>query len=267
MGIDLKGFHAFITGGSSGFGFEMAKTLLAHNATVAIAARGGDKLEKAYSALKEISADVYRVDMDVRDLGSVASAADWVAKNFERVDMLVNNAGIGMRGANTGSRDAPTPFYEIPVDAFRNIVETNFIGYFYVARAIVPLILKSGGGRVVNVSTGLRTMTARGQLPYGPARAAAEAMSVILTDELKGKNTTVNVLLPGGASNTGFVPEDERGRFDLSALLPASILNEAILFLSSGLAKGMTGERIIGREFDEWLEKKGLKSEWEHLKM
>ena len=261
MDINLQGFHAFITGGSSGFGFEMSKTLLSHGATVAIAARGGEKLDNAYAELKAEGFDVYKQEMDVRNADSVAAAAQRIAADWPRLDMLVNNAGIGMAGANKGTRESPTPFYEIELDAFYDIVNTNFIGYFHVARAFVPLILRSGGGRVVTVSTGIATMTAAGQLPYGPARAGAEAMSVIMSKQLEEKNITVNVLLPGGASNTGFAKAGEaygRVRLEPRDLLPASIMNEAILFLASDKAAGMTGERIIAKDFHEWLAEKGL---------
>ena len=255
--VDLKGFHAVITGGSSGFGFEMAKTLASCGATVAIAARGGEKLDAAYKALLDEGADAVALEMDVRDEGAVAAAAEKISARWERLDMLVNNAGIGM-GAINKDRGKPTPFYEIRPQDFYDVVETNFIGYFLVARAFVPMMLRCGGGRVVNVSTSLRTMTAPGQFAYGPARAGAEAMSAIMTEELKPHNITVNILLPGGASNTGFVPPALRKDAESRGLLPASILNEPILFLASEKAVGMTGERIIGKEFRQWLREKGF---------
>jgi len=255
---DLKGFHAVITGGSSGFGFEMAKTLLSHGATVAIAARPGEKMDRAYGALKSEGFDVVALEIDVRDNDSVTAAADIISKKWDRLDMLVNNAGIGMRSANKKFPKELIPFFEIPVEAFYDVVGTNFIGYFLVSRAFVPLMLRNGGGRVVNVSTGIATMTAQGQLPYGPARAGAEAMSVIMSGEMKDYNITVNVLLPGGASATGFMTDEERAHYKERGLLPASILNEPILFLASGKAAGMTGERIIGKEFHKWLAEKGL---------
>jgi gluconate 5-dehydrogenase len=258
MKIDLKGFHAFITGGSSGFGFEMAKTLLNCGATVAIAARGGGKLDNALAALKEVSADVCALGMDVRDEGSVIEAAGWIKANWPRLDMLVNNAGIGNVGINKGTREDPTPFFEVDTDAFMNIVQTNFIGYFHVAKAVVPLMIPGGGGRVITVSTSIRTMSAPGQLPYGPARAGAEAMSVIMSDELKKYDITVNVLLPGGASATGLGGGNASSNFAPGTLLPATILNDPILFLASDKAKGMTNERIIGKEFREWLNEKGI---------
>jgi len=249
MNDDLKGFHAVITGGSSGLGFEMAKALLSQGAVVAIAARGGEKLDMAYAKLKADGFNVHALEMDVRREGSVAAAADWVAANWERLDMLVNNAGIGMSAADKGFATTPSPFFKIQPKAFYDIVETNFIGYFLVARAFVPLMLRHGGGRIVNVSTSIPTMTARGQLPYGPARAGAEAMSVIMSEDLKDFNITVNVLLPGGPADTGFVTDELRAHFKSRGLLPADVMNGAILFLASDKAKGMTGERIIAKDF------------------
>ena len=257
MDLNLKGYNAFITGGSSGFGFEMARALGSHGATVAIAARAGEKLDNAYQTLKDEGLDVYALPMDVRSDESVTAAAKWLDENWGKLDLLVNNAGIGMDAANKGFHRTQ-PFNELDLEGFYNIVNTNFVGYYLVARAFIPIMLKQGKGRVVNVSTSLTTMVARGQLPYGPARAAAEAMSTILSNELKDQGIMVNILLPGGAANTGFVPKEMRDAGLTRNLLPATILNEPILFLASEKAEGMTGERIIAKEFDQWLAEKGI---------
>ena len=258
MDYNLSGFHAVITGGSFGLGFEMSKALLSHGATVAIASRRGDRLNNAYDKLKAEGFDVYALEMDVRSEDSVGAAAEWVAGNWDRLDMFVNNAGLGMTDINKDQTVRPVPFFEIQPKAFYDIVETNFIGYFLAARAFVPLMIRHGGGRLVNVSTGITTMTARGMLPYGPARAGAEAMSVIMTEEMKDYNVMVNVLLPGGPADTGFVTDEIREHFERIGLLPADIMNEAILFLASDKAAGMTGERINAKEFHEWLTEKGI---------
>ena len=78
-------------------------------------------------------------------------------------------------------------------------------------------------------------------------------------EELKDYNITVNILLPGGAADTGFVPKELRGFFENRGLLPASVMNDAILFLASDRAAGITGERIIAKDFHLWLEEKGIK--------
>jgi gluconate 5-dehydrogenase len=257
MNIDLKRFHAVITGGSNGLGFEMSKALLSHGATVAIAARKGERLSKAYEALKSEGFDVHALEMDVRSVDSVDLAAKWIAENWERLDMLVNNAGLSMsRIGNTQAID-PIPFFEIQPDAFYDMIETNLIGYFLAARAFVPLMIKSGGGRLVNVATGAMTMVMRGMLPYGPSRAGSEAMSVIMSKELEEYKIWVNSLAPGGPVDTGFVTDEIRAR-STTRLLPPDIMNEAILFLASDKSAGITGDKITATEFHKWLEDKGI---------
>jgi gluconate 5-dehydrogenase len=258
MEVNLKDFHAVITGGSSGLGFEMARALASRGATVAIAARPGEKLSGACAALSAEGFDVHALPMDVREESSVNSAAAWVEEKWGRLDMLVNNAGIGMSAADAGFATEPLAFWKIPPDAFYDIVETNFIGYFLAARAFAPIMIRRGGGRLVNVSTSIPTMTARGQLPYGPARAGAEAMSKIMAGQLKDFGVTVNVILPGGATDTGFIPEQLREVFKSRGLLKPDILNEVILFLASPKAKDIHDERIIGKEFPQWLKDKGF---------
>ena len=258
MNIDLKGFFAVITGGSNGLGFEMSRALMSCGATVAIAARKGERLSKAYETLKGEGLDVHALEMDVRSVESVGAAADWVTRNWGRLDMLVNNAGLSMSRVRANHVDNPMPFFEIEPDAFYDMIETNFIGYFLAARAFVPIMVKQGGGRLVNVSTGAATMVAQGMLPYGPSRAGADAMSTILSKELEAYNITVNLLAPGGPSDTGFVTDEIRARYNAIGLLPASIMNEAIVFLASDKAKGVNGEKIIARQFDEWLSEKGI---------
>ena len=258
MNLDLNGFKAVITGGSSGLGLEMSKALASHGAAVAIAARAGEKLDKAYAALAGEGYDVHALAMDVRSESSVNAAAAWVGENWGRLDMLVNNAGISLAAAGVDLREGPKPFYEIPPAAFYDIVETNFIGYFLVARAFVPIMLRQGSGRLVNVSTSIRTMTAKGQVPYGPSRAGAEAMVRIITDELKDSGIMVNVILPGGRTFTGLMPDYMRILPKSPDTLDPDILNEVILFLASPKADGMYGERIIGNEFHKWLEDKGI---------
>lgn len=107
-------------------------------------------------------------------------------------------------------------------------------------------------GRIVNVSINKETMTRRGFVPYGPSRAASEAMSYVMAEDLKPYKVTVNVLLPGGATNTGMIPvgaPDEIRR----RLLDPDIMARPIVFLASDEAEGLTGQRIVATDFDSWL--------------
>lgn len=257
MKTDLNGFTVFLTGGSDGMGYEMAKALLSRGAAVVIAARGGEKLDGALRRLRETGGEAYAVAMDVRDEGSVEAAAAWFRERFDRLDMLVNNAGIGN---NAPGMEGVGHFWEVPVSTFRNVTDTDFTGYFLVSRAFVPLLVKAGKGKVVNVSTSTPTMTRKGMVPYGPARAGAEALSMVMAEELKEFGIPVNVICPGGATDTGMATDAMREAFrrEGRTMLPPDILNPVILFLASEASAGLTGLKLIGREFDAWLRERGI---------
>ena len=258
MDIDLKGYNVFLTGGSSGLGYEMAKALLGSGATVAISARGKERLGKAYGELKGYG-DVYAIQMDVRDEASVRTAAEWFSKNIGRLDMLINNAGIG--GNEPGLEELPSPhsFYDIPVQSVRNVIETNLIGYFTVTKYFLPFMLEEGGS-IVYVTTSDATMVRKGQIPYGPSKAGAEAMCSIMSQELSDKGIDVNLLCPGGFTDTAMAPKGllESHLRNGNTVLKPDVMNEAILFLASPRAKGITGEKIVGKSFGQWLSEKGL---------
>jgi gluconate 5-dehydrogenase len=201
MDIDLTGKIILITGASSGIGYEMAKELLSHGATVIIAARQGPKLNDAHDSLSSMGFDVHAVPMDVRDEQLILGASKWFSRNFDHLDMIVNNVGIGDNAPGMETLDQNHHFFEIPTDTVRAIVETNFIGYFMVVRNFLPFMLNQGS--IVYVSTSDETMTREGQLPYGPSKAGSEAMSQIMSKELKDMGIDVNVVCPGGFTDTG----------------------------------------------------------------
>ena len=97
--MDRNGFNVFLTGGSNGMSFEMAMALLSRGATVVIAARGGPELDRTRNRLSTEGRSVYALQMDVRDENAVTEAATWFRARFDRLDPLVNNAGIGSDAA------------------------------------------------------------------------------------------------------------------------------------------------------------------------
>ena len=208
MAINLKGYTALITGGSSGMGFEMAKELLSHGATVIITARAGKRLDDAKTKLAAKGYDIYAVPMDVTSEESVTNTAKWVEDNFNHLNMVVNNAGIGSNAPGMKDLPADHHFYDIPISTVRAVIDTNFIGYFIVTSKFVPLMLKRGNGSLVYVSTSTSTMTRKGQLPYGPSKAGAEAMTTIIADELRDMGIMANVICPGGFTDTGMADEE-----------------------------------------------------------
>ena len=259
MAANLNGYIALITGGSSGMGFEMAKQLLSQGATVIITARGGSKLDKAKENLSAYG-DIHAIAMDVMSEESISDAAKWVEENFDHLDMVVNNAGIGSNAPGMKDLPADHHFYDIPVSTVKAVIDTNFIGYFIVASKFVPIMLKQGHGSLVYVSTSTNTMTRPGQLPYGPSKAGAEAMTTIMANELKDMGIMVNVICPGGFTDTGMAGEGVKEFFQKNnmPILQPTVMNKAISFLASTASAGITGEKLIGKDMDAWLEKKGI---------
>ena len=182
----------------------------------------------------------------------MAHGVDQAWSRLDGIDMLVNNAGIGMRTVNPEFMTRPQAFWEVPVDGFRAVVETNLTGYFLVAREVTPRMLAAGGGRIVNISVNYSTMQRAGFVPYGPSRAGSEAMSRIMAADLRETGVTVNLLLPGGATVTGMVPPGAvtAGR----GFLEPAVMGPPIVWLASAEAAGAHDERIVAAEFGQWLQ-------------
>lgn len=253
MDVSLDGVHAVVTGSSSGLGFAMARALLEKGATVALASRPKEKLYKAVDTLVQKGLNACALPMDVRNEESVNRAASWVRTEWPKIDLLVNNAAVMMHRIYPDIFNSPKPFYDIPPNVFRDVVDTNFTGYFLVAREFVPMMIDRGEGRIVNISTSLSTMNMFA--PYGPSRAGSEALSNIMTNELKQFGIMVNVLLPGGPVDTGGLSINSNQSLPFKLLSP-DIMADPIIFLASHLADGITGERIIAKEFHEWFKAK-----------
>ncbi len=252
MGM-LERVRVVITGATSGLGAAMADALLDQGATVAFASRSTPRLRAAVDERRARGLAAEALPIDVRDPGSVRAAAERAAHVLEGVDVVVNNAGIGMRRVNPRFFDTPMPFFEVPVAGFTDVVATNLTGYFLVAQAFSRVFLEAGKGRFINVSMNHETMRRRGFVPYGPARAGSEALSRIMVEDLRPYKIAVNTLLPGGATATGMIP-DELGEAARKRLLPASVMGPPAVFLCSEEAEGVTGERIVAKDFDQWLD-------------
>lgn len=251
-GTSLEGRRVVVTGGSSGLGAAMASALAEAGASVAVAARPGPRLDDALARLATRQHHVLAVPVDVRDPDSVNVAVSRAITGLGGVDMVVNNAGIGMRTVNPRFFERAQPFFEVDPAGFQDVVATNLTGYFLVARAFVLHFLEQGTGRFVNVSINRETMVRAGFVPYGPSRAGSEALSMVMTEDLRPYGIAVNVLLPGGATETGMIreglPAASRAR-----LLDPGIMGPPAVFLASQEADGLTGARIVATEFEQWL--------------
>jgi gluconate 5-dehydrogenase len=244
---DLGGVRALVTGGTSGLGRAMAAALAGAGADVVITSR--DR-ERAQRAGEEIGAA--GIALDVRDEASVAAGVEAASAALGGIDLLVSNAGIGMRTVNPRFLTDPQPFWEVAPDGFRDVVETKVTGSFLIAREVVPRMLAAGAGRIVAVSMNEETMVRRGFVPYGPSGAGVDALTRVMAADLEGTPVRVNLLLPGGATATGMVPSglDESARANL---LQPAVMADPIVWLASPEARDVHGERIVAKDFRAWL--------------
>jgi NAD(P)-dependent dehydrogenase (short-subunit alcohol dehydrogenase family) len=119
-------------------------------------------------------------------------------------------------------------------------------------------MLNAGSGRIVTISMSEQTMTRRGFIPYGPSGAAVEAMARIMAADLTDTPVTANILLPGGATATGMVPEELRVELRANLLDPV-VMGPPVVWLASPDAADVHDERIIARDFNAWLAARQLK--------
>ena len=180
----------------------------------------------------------------------MARAVEEAWSRLGGIDMLVNNAGIGMRTVNPCFLTEPLGFWEVPPEGFRAVLETNLTGYFLVAREITPRMLAAGHGRIVNISMSHSTMNRAGFVPDlfpGWCRG-------IVQDHGRGPatGTGITVTLPARGSHqdrnaaAGQVPEG------LAVIEPA-VMGLPITRPASEEATGTHDERIIAIEFSDWL--------------
>ncbi len=198
---------ALVTGANQGVGFQVAKELAANGVTVFVGSR---KLERGEAAAKEIGAGATAIQIDVTDRASIDAAAETIRKQFGRLDLLVNNAAI----SNTNKGDLSLEEYfkisrasNAPLDEVHAVWETNVFGALSVYQAMLPLLRESSDARIVNVSSGVGSMTTNAdpnfayRAYYGPiypaSKAAMNAMSLAMQIELEPTNIKVNLVSPG----------------------------------------------------------------------
>jgi NAD(P)-dependent dehydrogenase (short-subunit alcohol dehydrogenase family) len=239
----LPSTRVLVTGGTSGLGRAMAVALAAAGAQVALSSRDQARADATAAEIGAIG-----IELDARDEPSVQAGVEAVYERFDGLDVLVCNAGIGMRSVNPRFMTDPRPFWEVAPDGFRDVVETKLTGSFLVARAVAPRMLAAGAGRIVMISMNEQTMTRSGFVPYGPAGAGVEALARVMAADLADTAVTVNILLPGGATATGMVPDEVPAEMR-SRLLDPAIMGPPIVWLCSEQAAGVHDQRIVATEF------------------
>ncbi|MEM8917264.1 MAG: SDR family NAD(P)-dependent oxidoreductase [Pseudomonadota bacterium] len=188
---DLTGKTAFVTGGASGLGLAMAKSMAARGAKLMLADVDEVKLEEAGSRLKADGYDVATCVCDVADAQSVQAAADATIQAFGAVHIVINNAGVAL-GGQAG---------QTALEDWKWIVDINLMGVVHGVETFLPLIRQNGeGGHIVNVASmaGLAASAAMG--PYHATKFAVVGYTESLQQEMAGSNIGVSVLCPAWVS-------------------------------------------------------------------
>lgn len=268
---DLAGRVAVITGASTGLGAVMAEALAMHGVNVVGVARTKQRLDAFGEELsgKKSRGAFVAVAGDVASRGVCELAVQTAVERFGRVDILINNAGVGSNHPRPPGFQGTLKFWNCDPDLWAEAVTINCIGAFYMAHAAVPHMLQRGWGRVINNSTNFHTMLGPGRSCYGPGKAGMEASTLIWAKELEGTGVTSNVLIPGGPTAT---PIHERSRgIALDQMLSASIMAPPVLWLASTASDGVTGRRFSAKLWDAMLppdeaaEKAGQPAAWDVL--
>lgn len=184
----LQGQVAIITGAGRGIGASTAELLAQAGAAVVLTARSAEQIEAVAARLRQSGARAIAVPADVSDPEQIEEVVESAVAQFDRVDILINNAGIIWPLDQVLDADMDEWAYNIHV---------NLVGPFYLARNVVPLMLDRGYGRIINVSSHAAITPVPGGSAYCSAKAGLDMFTRVLALETQGTGVTVNGLRPG----------------------------------------------------------------------
>ena len=240
--FSLAGRVAFLTGGSRGLGRAMAQALGEAGAAVAVTARTLDAARSAALELEELGIRSYGVQLEVSDVDDVERAVAEVSSEFGEIDVLVNNAGIGVGGAAL----------ETPDSAWDEVLATNVNGVWYCSRAVGRRMAERGGGTIVNIgsmSAGIVNQP-RWQISYLTSKAAVHQMTRGLAAEWAPLGIRVNAIAPGyfhTDMSPVYEPQYKPWCVDPAPMKRAGEPHElgpAVVFLASEASSFMTGSIV-----------------------
>ena len=250
MNMELEGKVAIVTGAAGGFGRELVRGLLGAGAKVAALDVDEKRLDELAAIHEEPvgTGRLVTVRTDISRHEECEAAVTETRASLGGLHILVNNGALGMGIIRIDHMTELVEIHEITPETWDRFVTVNLSGAWYMTRVAIDGMLAQGWGRIVNVTTSFFTML-RGRFhPYGPAKAGLEAMSAGHAGEFEGRGVTVNVVVPGGPSDTPMVPMESG--FDRSAMVPPAAMVPPILWLCSEAGGAHTGHRYIAANWD-----------------
>lgn len=234
---------ALVTGGGGGIGAAMAKAVAARGIRVAVTDIDGAAAEKVASEIKDAhgTGSAIALTHDVSIEADCARAVAETTAAFGSVDILFNNAGISVSTIRGDAETSLPSISEVTPELMDRFYRINFLGALHMVRATVPGMVERGWGRVINNTTSFITMMR--VLPYGPLKAALEASSAVWAAELQDTGVTVNVLVPGGPTDTAFIHKD--AGIPRDKMIAPNVMGPPAAWLASTASDGITGKRYI----------------------
>ncbi|MGC9960659.1 MAG: SDR family oxidoreductase [Acidimicrobiales bacterium] len=235
----LDGRVAVVSGAGRGLGAAAAVALAEAGADVVIAARTSDDLEEVAEKVRGLGREAEIVVADLADLDAVAGLAESARRRFGRLDVVVNNVGGWM----------PRPWTETSPGNLERAFHFNVSTAHALTRAAVPLMLESGGGAVVSMSSAMGRLANRGYVAYGTAKAALAHWTRLTASDLAPR-IRVNAVAVGAAATSALevVVQDDSMRQGIEAVTPLGRIGDpseiaaAVLFLASPAASFITGK-------------------------
>jgi len=241
----LDGRVAIVTGGAKGIGFTIATDLAERGAAVAIADLQG--AQAAAAALSEAGYRAIGIELDVASEAQTAALPEAVLRAFGAIDILVNNAGLY-------SSLTPRPFEEIDAAEWRRVMEVNTLGIFLCCRAVLPALKTRGGGRIVNISSGVAFKGNPFMAHYVASKGAVVSLTRALASELGQYQILVNSVAPGFTLSDGVLENpvlaervrepSVRTRILRRDMTPHDVVG-AVAFLAGPDAGFITGQTIV----------------------
>jgi 3-oxoacyl-[acyl-carrier protein] reductase len=237
-----------VTGAGAGLGRAMAMGLAAAGAHV-IGADVDEAAAQRTVADTKATGKFIALGSDLRDRAQCEGAVATAVKEFGRIDVLVNCAGLNMVIFSKDFLTDLVRFWTVDPDKWQMLYDVNVRAPFLLARAAAPHMLAQKWGRIVNVTTSFSTMMREGNTPYGQAKAAMEAASACWAEDMAGTGVTCNVLIPGGAADTAMIPAHAPVNRD--KLVKPDAMIAPLKFLASSASDGITGQRLVARFWNE----------------
>ncbi len=269
--LELNGKVVMMTGAGRGMGRAMSIGLAGAGAKVAMIDIDEDVLHEAAALVEGAGGQGAALAMvaDVTSADNAATAARKVLDRFGRIDVLVNDAVVGPERIGPNFFTDKTKFWDLDDGLWREMLNVNVFGPQLMARTVVPHMLDHGWGRIVNITTSLDTMYLAGAGAYGPSKAALEAHTRIMVQDLEDTGVGVNVLIPGGPVNTRMIPE--ASGIPRHKLIQPDVMVRPIIWLASDDSDGVHGMRFIAALWDPELtreariEKAGAPVAWPQI--